>query len=573
MRASVSKQLPCLVLVLATALAIAQDNSEKWVEVRSAQFAVVTDASEKQGRSIAAQFERMRALFQTLYPQWEFDSDSPVYVLALKSQKLFRALQPDAYLAKENLKLRGWFLSNSGQRYILMRTDLRGGDPFPVAFHEYTHLVLDEASDSVPLWLDEGLAEFYGNTKIQYEKVVLGEPNRDYLTLLRNEKRLPLTTLFALDEKSPSYIEKNRGSIFYAESWVVAQYLSLKDYEHKTSSIAQYIDLVGEKVDPVTAASQAFGDLKKLEKELGYYIQHQNLNLVETLVARVKDSEFEAQPITAINVQSLEADFLARSGRFEEARVLAGRVLQQDPENSSAQATLAFLDSAVLAQAEDKLRTAIQTDPSSAVAYNKLAVFLWKQGKDLDEAKKLASKSISLDAGNLGFRLDLANILLSAEEDQAAIETLRNAAPLAKTPEETAMLDQHLREAVKYESARAVHNKVPRDEALTSENETPQAIRPPDPIFVPAGPHRFVVGVLKSVHCDPPAMDLMVTSQTGTLTLHTDNFYQIQFTALVAPTRDLQPCRDLENRPAKVEYVESAAGRVPPRLIAIELRK
>ena len=567
-----AKLLPCLVLVLATALAIAQDDSEKWVEVRSAQFTVVTDAGEKQGRSIAAQFERMRALFQSLYPQWEFDSDSPVYVLALKSQKVFRALQPDAYLVKENLKLRGWFLSNSGKRYILMRTDLKGGDPFPVAFHEYTHLVFDEASDSIPLWLDEGLAEFYGNTKTQYEKVILGEPNRRYLTLLRNEKRLPLTTLFALDEKSPYYIEKNSGSIFYAESWAVAQYLTLKDYEKKTSSIEQYIDLVEEKVDPVTAASQAFGDLKKLEKELDYYIQHQNVNRVETIIARVKDSEFEALPITAVNVQALEADFLARSGRFDEARALAGRVLQQDPENTSAQATLAFLDSAVLAQAEDKLRTAVQTDPSSAVAYNKLAVFLWKQGEDLDEAKRLASQAVSLDVGNLGLRVDLANILLTAGEDQSAIATLQSAATLAKTPQESAALDQQLRDAMKYASARAVKSKVAEDKALTSEKETPQAAPPPDAVFVP-GPHRFVVGVLNAVHCDPPALDLMVTSQTGTLTLHSDNFYQIQFTALGAPPRDLQPCSDLENRPAKVEYVESRGGGVAPRLIAVELRK
>jgi len=122
----------------------------------------------------------------------------------------------------------------------------------------------------------------------------------------------------------------------------------LKDYENKTSSIAQYIDLVGEKVDPVTAAIRAFGDLKKLEKEFDFYIQQQNLNRPKTTnVARMRDSEFEVLPITALNVQALEADFLARSGRFDEAQALASRVLQRDPENSSAQATVVFLDSAV----------------------------------------------------------------------------------------------------------------------------------------------------------------------------------------------------------------------------------
>jgi hypothetical protein len=36
---------------------------------------------------------------------------------------------------------------------------------------------------------------------------------------------------------------------------------------------------------------------------------------------------------------------------------------------------------------------------------------------------------------------------------------------------------------------------------------------------------------------------------------------------------DLNPCKDLENRPAKVEYVESADPSVTPQLISVELHK
>jgi len=76
------------------------------------------------------------------------------------------------------------------------------------------------------------------------------------------------------------------------------------------------------------------------------------------------------------------------------------------------------------------------------------------------------------------------------------------------------------------------------------------------------------------VHCDEPTLDLTVSSGAKTLTLHADNFYKIQFSALnFQPSGDLKPCSDLENRPAKVEYVESADKSDPPRLIAIELHK
>ena len=92
--------------------------------------------------------------------------------------------------------------------------------------------------------------------------------------------------------------------------------------------------------------------------------------------------------------------------------------------------------------------------------------------------------------------------------------------------------------------------------------------------FVPSGPHRFVVGVLKNVHCDTPDLDLAVTSGTKTLALHSDNYYKIQFTALgFQPSGNLNPCGDLENRSAKVEYVESTNKSDPPHLISIELHK
>jgi tetratricopeptide (TPR) repeat protein len=569
-----SKHLSLLLLILAAALAMARDDPENWIEVRSPHFTVVTDASEKQGRHIAAQFECMRALFPDVYSQFDSDPQSPVIVLAIKAKKVFRALQPGAYLSKENLKLRGWFLRNSEKNYILLQLDGWGGDPFPVAYHEYTHLLLGEASDSMPLWLDEGLAEFYGNTKIHDRKAVLGEPNQHHLMLLRNEKLLPLTTLFAIDENSPYYIEKNRGSIFYAESWALTHYLTLKDYEEKTSTIGQYTKLVSEKIDPVTAGIRAFGDLKKLEKALDFYIAQQSLNQLETTsVTKVDDSEFEIQSITAIQADAVEADFLACSGRLEEARALVDRVLQQDPDNFSAQATKAFLDSADEVQAENKLRNAIRVDSSSATAYDRLAVFLWNRGKDLEEARRLASIAVSLDAGNLGYRINLANILLSRGDEQAAIETLRTAATMAKTPEETAAVDQRLKDAMIYASALVGETNEAREKTTIPASEMAQPARPHNYGFVPGGPRRFVVGVLKAVRCDPPILDLTVASRAKTVALHSENYYQIQFTALFAPTRDLEPCRDLENRPAKVEYVESANGRDTPRLIAVELHK
>lgn len=186
--------------------------------MRSPHFVVVTNSNDKQGRRVADQFERMREVFHTAFPKLQIDPGSPIIVLAVKDEKEFKALEPEAYLAKGSLKLGGLFLRAPDKNYVLMRLDAEGEHPYSVVYHEYTHLLVGKAAEWMPLWMNEGLAEFYQNTEIRDKDALLGEPSRDDILLLRQTRLLPLATLFTVDQKSPYYHEENKGSIFYAES-------------------------------------------------------------------------------------------------------------------------------------------------------------------------------------------------------------------------------------------------------------------------------------------------------------------------------------------------------------------
>lgn len=209
-----SKRLLLLLPILTAALAPARDKAETWTEVRSPHFVVITNSSEKQGRRVADQFERMRSVFQVAFPKLQIDPGSPIIVLAIKDEKDFTALEPQAYLAKGSLKLGGLFLRAPDKNYVLMRLDAEGDHPYSVVYHEYTHLLLSKSAEWMPLWLNEGLAEFYQNSDIHEKDVSLGEPSAENLALLKQSKLLPLATLFTVDEKSPYYHEENKGSIF-----------------------------------------------------------------------------------------------------------------------------------------------------------------------------------------------------------------------------------------------------------------------------------------------------------------------------------------------------------------------
>ena len=345
-------------LLLLAALATARENAHNWIEVRSPGFTIVTDSSEKQGRRIASQFERMRAIFQQAYPDRDDDAESPVVVLALRSKEQFRALEPGAYLSRNSLPLHGIFVRAADTNYILMRLDSQAGNPYPLVYHEYAHLYLHQSDERLPLWLNEGLAEFYQSTEIYDRDVLLGPVDQQHLMLLRHEELLPLATLFTVDEKSPYYLEEKKGHIFYAECWALAHYLTLQDYAEKTTKVLQYTSLVNANVDPVTAAVRVFGDLRKLQRTLELYIAQTSFNHFETKIpGTVNNLQFDVKSITAAQAQARQAAFLAASGRAEQARALFPSAAQ---DRLSPSENLPLDQSA--GRAENMLRSAIRSD-------------------------------------------------------------------------------------------------------------------------------------------------------------------------------------------------------------------
>ena len=144
-----------------------RDSLDHWFEVRSPNFVVLTDSNEKQGLRIASQFERMRAVLHLLMPTASDSAGSPIIVLALKDKKAMQTLEPESYLAKGQIDLAGLFMRAPDKNYILLRLDAQGAHPFATVYHEYTHYLMRDAGEWLPLWLNEGLAEFAQNTDIQ----------------------------------------------------------------------------------------------------------------------------------------------------------------------------------------------------------------------------------------------------------------------------------------------------------------------------------------------------------------------------------------------------------------------
>ncbi|MFL6428293.1 MAG: tetratricopeptide repeat protein [Acidobacteriaceae bacterium] len=603
--------------VFLSAPAFARDSTPVWVEVRSPHFIVMTDSNAKQAAHIAEQFERMRAVLHTLFPGAKVDPPAPILVLALKDQKGFKALEPAAYLAKGQLNLAGYFQPGPEKNYILMRLDGGQEHPFATVYHEYTHFAFSGAAEWMPLWLNEGIAEFFQNTDIHDKEVALGQPSQDDVLYLRQNRIIPLSILFAVDHNSPYYHEENKGSVFYAESWALVHYLEVSGQQSHQDRIATYAKLLVQKQDPVSAATAAFGDLNKLQRDLEMYIRESSFRYFRIATPPAPDiASFETSAVSPADADARRAEFLAYNGRTAEAHTLLDNVLKQDPNNAVACETLGYmalhtqdmegarkwltqavkLDShsylahyyyASMAMSEDSLKdapaieaslkTAIKLNPAFAPSYDRLASLYRMQHEHLEEAHMLELQASELEPANLFYRINAAHLLAALNRESDALHVLEAARPLAKDPSQTAMLDQSIRAIEQSQSMRAEQAQHPGNQAQRMERfktaviETSSAASP-HPSATADATKRNARGIIQAVHCNGAVLELELQGAANTIALYSNNYFKIEFVAVNdASPGDMQPCQDLEGKPAVVSYAETVDSTAAGEIVSITI--
>jgi len=616
-----SKRLVLLPLLLAVFCGSALASTEQWIEVSSDHFTVLTDSNAKQGRQTVDQFERMRWMFQTLFPKVNVDPAEPIVILAIKNYKDFQLLEPAEYLAKGQIRLGGLFLKTEDKNYVLLALDAGEQHPYATVYHEYTHLQFSSASDWMPLWLDEGLAEFIQNTDIREKDVHLGQPSLDDILYLRQNQLLPLASLFKVDHNSPYYHEEHKSSVFYAESWALTHYLEINDKVKHLHQMTDYMVLMSHHEDPVEAAQKAFGDLKQLQSALAAYIRDSRYQefVLSSAAAPLHEESYRVRNLTQPEADAVRADFLACVGRKSDSLALLDAVLKAEPRNASALETEGYIafrdgdresarkwyDEAVKAdsksylaqyyfaaismesnglnqdaQIESSLRSAIQFNSAFAPAYESLAVFFAKKQTNLDEAYALSQRAIALDRGNLGYRINASSILIAQEKYSDAITLLTNATGLAKTPNDQTLLKSNLQVAKQMQEMGAHMTFTTTVSDGTVDVETAQKVseadaKPKHPTEAANGPKHEALGVLRHVQCSYPAViEFQVESAKKTVTLYSNNYYNLDLSALgFEPKKEMNPCKDIEGFKARVRYAESSDKSVDGQVVAIELRK
>jgi tetratricopeptide (TPR) repeat protein len=355
---------------------------ERWVEVKAEEFVIFSNAGKGKTEEIAGHLLRFRAALAKA-SRLPVRSPLPISVYAFKSTSSFAPYR-DLVLGRRAKGVAGIFVRAADGPLILFDASGRWSAEH-VIYHELTHSFMGNEGRPLPLWLTEGVADFYAAFDVEAGSVRIGLPTGQ-IALLREREWLPLGEVLSADGTSPLYTDPKKASLFYAESWAMVHYL-YADCPARRGQLAAYLRLLdfGRPVEQAFAAAFGTG-FDGFEKELKAYVdgpEMQYLRLRGDQLGRISLATPTAVP---------HDELLARLGYL----LLRG-------------------SQAAFPSAEAFLGQAFAFNPHNITALTGLAVARGKEGRP-EEAWKLYERALEFQPDDVRPYLDAAGVVVERLE-------------------------------------------------------------------------------------------------------------------------------------------------------------
>jgi tetratricopeptide (TPR) repeat protein len=538
----------------------------EWVEVRSPNFSVVTDAGEKRGREVAMRFEQMRSVFGTLMTKERVNLPVPLQIVAFRNTKEMRQVAP--LFNGKPTQLAGLFQGGSDRGFIML--DLSVENPWAVVFHEYAHQLMNgNMGLALAPWFEEGFAEYFSTITVDGKEAEVGRiPDYTYM-ILRQAGRMKIADLLRVQQDTKTYNESgDHRSSFYAESGLLMHYIFDNQLMPK---VAAYFDLtVNRHVRIEDALQQAFGMSARQFDDVLYSYAASGHYRYYRLAAPggINSKDFVATPMSPAAGNAVLADIHLHSRDYREQAVTEFQdILKSDPNNAAACRGLgyAYLQKQDFTQAAEYFKRASQLDSKDPRVHYYSALLMVREsgfggGADLPAMTRELEASISLDpkfadsyallafaqstAGNpaaaiatIGkalaisprdenYLFNLANLYLANRQPDQAIALLQSL-QASSNPELASRVNATLAQAQQFrQTVQAGTDSGSGMLRLRKENsegeDNPQitaktSSESPVKVQVSAGAAKFIRGTLTSVDCStPPLATLTVVSGAKT---------------------------------------------------------
>ena len=334
----------------------------QWVEVRSPNFSVITDAGEHRGREVALRFEQMRAAFGTLMTKAKVNIPVPLQIVAFRNTKEMRQVAP--LFHGKPTQVAGLFQGGSDRSFIML--DLSTDNPWSTVFHEYAHQLMNGnvQTESDP-WFEEGFAEYFSSIEVDGKEARVGKiPNDDYL-ILQQVGMMKVADLFKVQHYSETYnANGNSRTSFYVESGMLVHYIYDKQLLER---VGVYFDLKWNKhLSVEDAIQQAFAiNPVQLDKELRSYVAGGRYRFYAIPApANISEKTYTSKPLTGSDASAVLADIHLHSPDYQDKAIAEFQgILKSDPNNSAACRGLGYgyLQKQDFTQAADYFEEGVRT--------------------------------------------------------------------------------------------------------------------------------------------------------------------------------------------------------------------
>src|ERR1044071_7458368 len=158
-----------LLFLVAASATVAKD---EWLQVKSKNFYLVGNASEKDIRKVGVKLEEFRETFRLVFANTNLVSPIPTNVIVFKSDAAFKPYKPRRADGKADNFIAGYFQSGEDVNYIAVSAEGDDAQMYNTIFHEYVHFLINTnfPRSEVPQWFNEGLAEYYSTFAIENDQ-------------------------------------------------------------------------------------------------------------------------------------------------------------------------------------------------------------------------------------------------------------------------------------------------------------------------------------------------------------------------------------------------------------------
>ena len=291
--------------------AVEASGAATWIRVSSPSIQLFTDCGEKTARTILHRFDTLQRVFGESRIA---ASPAPLLVFVFASAEEYEKYRGDTFSV-------GMFRSTGDEDLIA----LYQGDALQrVVSHEYLHAVVAHASAPLPVWMVEGVPEFYSTLSVSGNKIHIGEPIPSHQRVLAAKPWM--------NPDDMALGNPGDNPVFYAESWALVHMLTLAPAWSK--GMPQFVKLLNEGREQKEAFTTAFG------KSMGDALTalHGYLRFPRELTAPAPPMEsapvYEVTTLSAVDATLALADLALRTDHLDLARTLSTRAARENPEVS-----------------------------------------------------------------------------------------------------------------------------------------------------------------------------------------------------------------------------------------------